>query len=80
MDITSETIAAAMVKGRGDKREVVGQNKFASSTGCGLSIVVCASEYCGWAQQHCCHDACNVVCFRGIVEGHSTTAVMTPVM
>ena len=39
MDIITEPIAAAMGKGHDDKREVVGQDSFASPTGCRLSTV-----------------------------------------
>ena len=44
MDISAKPIAAAMGKGRDDKCEVVGQDSFASPTGCRLSTVarVCA--------------------------------------
>ena len=44
MDITTELIAAMMGKGRDDTREVVGQDLFASLTGCRLSTVVCVCE------------------------------------
>ena len=39
MDISAEPIAAAMGKGRDDQCEVVGQDSFASLTGCRLSTV-----------------------------------------
>ena len=39
MDITTETIGAAMRKGQDDKSEVVGRDSFASLSGCRLSTV-----------------------------------------
>ena len=39
MDISAKPITAAMGKGRDDKCEVVGQDSFASPTGCCLSTV-----------------------------------------
>ena len=44
MDITTELIAVAMGKGRDDKCEVVGQDSFASPTGCRLSTVARVCE------------------------------------
>ena len=44
MDITTETIAAVMGKGQDDKCEVVGQDSFASPTGCRLSTVARVRE------------------------------------
>ena len=43
-DITTETIAVAMGKGRDDKCEVVGQDSFASPAGCRLSTVTGVCE------------------------------------
>ena len=44
MDITAKRIAAVMGKGWDDKREVLGQDSFASLTGCCLSTVTCVYE------------------------------------
>ena len=44
MDISAKPIAAAMRKGRDDKCEVVGQDSFASPTGCRLSTVPRSGE------------------------------------
>ena len=44
MDITAEPIATAMGKGRDDKREVGGEDSFASPTGCCLSTVTRVHE------------------------------------
>ena len=40
MNIPAKPMAAAMGKGRDDKREALGQRSFASPTGCRLSTVV----------------------------------------
>ena len=44
MSITTKPIVAAMGKGRDDKCEVVGQDSFASPTGCRLSTVPRSGE------------------------------------
>ena len=44
MDFTTETIAEAMGKGRSYKSDVVGQDSFASPTGCRLSTVARVCE------------------------------------
>ena len=44
MDISAKPIAAAMGEGRDDKCEVVGQDLFASPTGCRLSNVARVCE------------------------------------
>ena len=44
MDISAKPIAAAMGKSRDDKCEVVGQESFASPTGCRLSTVARVCE------------------------------------
>ena len=44
MDFTTETIAEAMGKGRSYKSEVVGQDSFASPTGCRLRNVASVCE------------------------------------
>ena len=44
MDISAKSIAAAMGKGPDDKCEMVGQESFASPTGCCLSTVARVCE------------------------------------
>ena len=44
MDISANPVAAAMTKGQDDKCEVVGQDSFASPTGCRLSTVARVCE------------------------------------
>ena len=60
MDITTELIAAAMGKGRGNKCEVVGQDSFASLTSCCQALSHVCAKYCGRPQQHWRHDTCGM--------------------
>ena len=51
MDISDQPNAAAMGKDPDDKCEVVGQDSFASPTGCRLALSFVCVKYCGRLQQ-----------------------------